>query len=162
MIPAVGAALLYGALGSGGESDTAIFVALQAREGRRSLRSTYTFGHSFYEALQRLMSIRDRCQLPDWDGYGAEPVTDKTIGSAYRFLEALPPGLPEPGVGAEPDGHITLEWHRSAWRTVSVSISPDDNLHYSGLLGPNKQYGTEAFFGEVPKSILDLIRRLHA
>jgi len=41
-----------------------------------------------------------------------------------------------------------------------VSVSPEGDLHYAALLGPNKAYGTELFFGEVPKAILDLIARV--
>jgi hypothetical protein len=152
----------YDAIATGGESDAARFVAEKAREARRALCETYTFGHAFYEALQGLVSVKKQCTNPDWDGYGAEAVKNQTIWSTYRFLEAIPPGLPAPSVGAEPDGDITVEWYRSPRRTLSVSISPDDNLHYSALLGPNKQYGTEVFFGAVPDTILDLIRRVHA
>ena len=153
----------YDVISSGGESDAARFIAGKAREARQALRETYTFGrHAFHEALRELVSIKEQCRLSGWDGYDSEPVRSKTIWSAYRFLEALPPGFPTPSVGAEPDGDITLEWYRSPRKTISVSVSPDDNLHYSALLGPNKHYGTEAFFGEVPASILDLIRRVQS
>ena len=152
----------YDSISSGGESDAARFVAKQAREARQALCETYTFGHAYYEALKELVSIKEHCTFPGWDGYDAEPVRRKTIWSAYRFLEALPPGFPTPSVGAEPDGDITLEWYRSPRKTISVSVSPDDNLHYSALLGPNKYYGTEAFFGEVPASILELVRRVQS
>ena len=154
--------LLYGAIASQGESETARFVAKQAEEGRRLLYQTHTFGEALFEALQGLASVNEQCSAPDWDGYGAEPVRKQTIWSAYRFLEGLPTGTLAPTIGAEPDGHITFEWHRSPRRTLSVSLSPDDYLHYSALLGPNKYYGTEAFFGELPKSILDLIHRVEA
>jgi hypothetical protein len=42
-----------------------------------------------------------------------------------------------------------------------VSITPEGDLHYAALIGPNKAYGTEVFFGEVPAGILDLIRRVY-
>ena len=151
-----------GAVATRGESDAAKFIDDQRMEAKRALSQTYTFGHAFLEALQDLIAVQEHCSGPDWDGYGAEPVRPKTIWSAYRFLEALPPGLPAPSVGAEPDGEITLEWYRSPRRTISISITEDDNLHYSALLGPNKQYGTEVFFGAVPETISDLIRRVLA
>ncbi|MFH0937823.1 MAG: hypothetical protein V1899_00835 [Planctomycetota bacterium] len=68
--------------------------------------------------------------------------------------------VPMPSVGAEPDGHVTLEWHHSSRRTLSVSVSPDGELHYAALFGASKVYGTEPFFGNVPKSILDLISQV--
>ena len=152
----------YGAITSGGESETARFIAQQASEGRQSLRRTWTFGHAYEEALLGLGSISRRCSEPNWDGYGAEPVLSPAIFAANRFLEMLPPGLPGPIVGAEPDGYVTLEWYRSPWRILSVSVGPDDSLHYAALLGPNKQYGTEIFFGDVPKSIVALIQLVQA
>lgn len=152
----------YDGIASGGASDTAVFIDRMAREGRQALCETYTFGYWRYEALADLVAIRKECSRPDWDGYGAKAILNGTVWSAYRFLEALPPGFPAPSVGAESDGDITLEWHRSPRRTISVSVSSDDTLHYSALLGPNKQYGTEIFFGEAPRTILDLARRVLA
>src|SRR6266571_2316599 len=107
----------YDTIASGGESDAARFIARQVREGRQALCHTYTFGHAIYEALEELLSIREYCNLPGWDGYDAEPIRSRTVWSAYRFIEALPPGFPAPTVGAEPDGDITLEWYRSPRRT---------------------------------------------
>jgi len=110
--------------------------------------------------LGELNGLVSECGLPNWDGHGARPVLAKTIRQAQRFVEALPPGTRAPSVGAEPDGHVTLEWHRSARQTLSVSISPDGELHYAALLGASKTYGTEAFFGDVPECILVLISRV--
>jgi hypothetical protein len=153
-------AVVSGAIASGGESETARFVAEQAHEGRQSLRRTWTFGHAYQETLENLASISGRCSQPDWDGNGAEPVLGLTIIAATRFLDVLPSGHPGPTVSAEPDGHITLEWYRTPWRLLSVSVAPDDSLHYAALLGPNKHYGTEIFFGEIPQSILTLIQQI--
>ena len=97
----------------------------------------------------------------DWDGYGAIAVAQETLHNAFLFLESLPFGFPAPSIGAEPDGHLTLEWHRGRRRTLSVSVSPEGELHYAGLFGPSRVNGTEALFGEVPGSILDLIRRVY-
>ncbi|MBI1902176.1 MAG: hypothetical protein HYS13_13835 [Planctomycetia bacterium] len=83
--------------------------------------------------------------------------------NAYVFLtEALPLGFPAPSIGAEPDGDLTLEWHCSPRRTLSVSVSPEGDLDYAGLFGPNRTYGTEVFYGEVPETILRLIRRVYS
>ena len=43
-------------------------------------------------------------------------------------LEVLPDGLPMPSPGAEPDGQLTLEWHKSAYQTLSVSVTADGDL----------------------------------
>ncbi len=97
---------------------------------------------------------------PNWDGYGAEPLRMETVQKARRFLDSLPLGFPAPTLGAEPDGQITLEWYQSQRRTLSISVSPEGDLHYAALLGHNKAYGTESFSGEIPKRILELVRSL--
>lgn len=104
----------------------------------------------------------EECREPNWDGYGAQPVGDQTYHLAHEFLKALPLGIPVPSLGAEPDGHVTAEWYQSPQRTLSVSISPEGELHFAALLGSAKTYGTESFIGAVPKVLVDLIHRVGA
>ena len=112
------------------------------------------------KVFEELLETFEECRQPNWDGYGAQPVREETYHLAHQFLAALPLSAPLPSIGAEPDGQITVEWYRSPQRTLSVSISPDGDLHYAALLGSAKTYGTEPFIGEVPKIIFDLIRRV--
>lgn len=145
---------------SGGASKTANFVTKQIQEWRRQLQDSYVLGQWAKGSLNELFQIFEECRHPNWDGYGAAPVSERTFLSACEFLEALPLGTPAPSIGAEPDGHITLEWHRSPRRTLSISISPENDFHYAALMGASKAYGTAPFFGEVPKEIVDLIHRI--
>lgn len=144
-----------------GFSESARYVERSTRRGVRSLQESNVFG---LESLLRdeLASVWEECRVDDWDGLGAHPVSQDSLRNTYCFLESLPIGFPAPSIGAEPDGHLTLEWHVAPRRTLSVSVSPDDELVYAGLFGPSRVNGTEAFFGEVPNSILDLIRRVYA
>jgi hypothetical protein len=114
------------------------------------------------EKRKGLSETVEECREPNWDGYGAQPVCDETYRFAYEFLTALPRDTPVPSVGAEPDGHLTVEWYRSPERTLSVSISAGGDLHFAALLGEAKANGTEPFVGEVPKIISDLIHRVKA
>lgn len=143
-----------------GFGDAAEYVSNTVQDWRRHLHESRSLGVG--GALhEELGAVWDECRSADWDGFGAQPVDNDTLRNTYRLLESLPLGFPIPSIGSEPDGSMTLEWHRSARRTLSVSVAPDGNLHYAALLGPNRTYGTEAFFGEVPESILDLIRRVY-
>ena len=143
-----------------GFSDAAQYVD-STRRGRRQLDVSNVFG--IESALRNeWATVWEECREPNWDGFQALPVSQDTFRSTYLFLESLPPNFPAPSIGAEPDGALTLEWHRSLRRTLSVSVSPEDELHFAALFGPNRVYGTEAFFGEVSESILDLIRRVYA
>lgn len=150
----------YGAAPTRGASDEARFIATQSEEDRRRLRQAYSLGLDADRAFEELFVVARECRTANWDGYGAPAIAPETFTHACRFLGALPLGMPAPSVGAEPDGHVTFEWHRSPRRTLSVSISPEGDLHYAALLGLSKVYGTEPFFGETPSRILDLIRQV--
>ena len=110
--------------------------------------------------INDLAEVWEECQHANWDGYDALPVSQSSLRNMYKFLMELPPRFPRPTIGAEPGGHLTVEWYRHPRWTLSVSIGPEGTLHYSALLGSDKTCGTEAFYNEVPKSILDLVRRV--
>lgn len=143
-----------------GFSDAAEYVEKSNRLSRGKLRGSNTFG--FGAALDELAQVRTICSKPNWDGYQALPVGEAAIDAACRFLDSLPLDVDVPSIGAEPDGAVTLEWHHSARRTLSISLNSQDELHFAALLGPNRIYGTEAFFGEVPDRILELIQQVNA
>lgn len=150
----------YTSVTSGGASETAGFVASKIGQSLRQLQDSYALGQHAKGSLNELYQVFEECRQANWDGYGAAPVSMRAVRSAHGFLEALPLGAPAPSIGAEPDGHITLEWHHSLRRTLSISISPEGDLHYAALVGASKACGTERFFGEVPKEIIGLIRRV--
>lgn len=152
----------FGTLSSRGTSATAEFIAKQAQERRQKWLSSYTFGQQLSVSVKDLHQIYQECSQTNWDGYEAMPVAVETYELAYQFLEALPLGTSAPTLGAEPDGHITFEWFQSPRRMLSVSISPEGDLHYAALLGSSTHYGTEPFYGEAPATILDIIRRISA
>jgi hypothetical protein len=159
---AASAIISIGGPSTHGASETAWFVMAEAEEGRRRLQDSYAFGMVGKGVLSELLQTVKECRDANWDGYGAKPVSDGTYHLAQQFLKALPLGTPAPSIGAEPDGHLTVEWYRSARRTLSVSISPEGDLHYAALIGSATAFGTEPFFGEAPRAIVDLIHRVMA
>lgn len=144
-----------------GFSDAAQFVEKEYTEERDRRRELQVF--AIDSALREEMAtVWDECRQPNWDGHDALPVTQDALRNLYLFLESLPSDMPAPSIGAEPDGDLTMEWHRSARRTLSISVSPDGDLHYSALFGANRVHGTETFLGDIPDIILTLIRRVYA
>jgi len=137
-------------------------AARQSQEGlRRSidqLRTAQTF--SIGQAFGELGEVFGDCRHPNWDGHGAEPVSQNTMRVAYCFIEAIPLGTSGPSVGADPDGHLSLEWYRHPRKILSVSIDEDGDLHYAAIIGPSQFKGTTPFLGEVPGEILGLISRV--
>ncbi|ALC14963.1 hypothetical protein DSOUD_0163 [Desulfuromonas soudanensis] len=148
------------AIPSRGSSETARFVSRQTDAGLDILKSSLAFGLYGQKAFDDLSLIFEECRTANWDGYQAEPVFEETYQLAGQFLKALPLGASMPAISAEADGHLTMEWYRTPRRTLSVSISPEGQLHYAALLGGSKAYGTEPFFGEVPEAIMSLINRV--
>ena len=139
-----------------GSSKTADFISGQIKATRQKLEDSISFG----QPLNELYQVYQECRNPNWDGYNAFPVLTDTVSLAGEFLSSLPLGTPSPSFGAEPDGHITMEWHHSPFRTLSISISPEKKLHFAALIGANSYYGTENFYGEISRSIQDLINRV--
>jgi hypothetical protein len=154
--------LTLGSVTTQGASDAARFVANEAERGRWHLQDSFSLGMGGKGVFGELYSVASDCLVDNWDGYGAAPVSADAYVLACQFLRALPLGIDAPSIGVEPDGQLTFEWYRSPRRLLSISVSPEGDLHYAALLGPNKAYGTEAFFGDAPRTIVDLIHRVHA
>jgi len=115
-------------------------------------------GHA--EAFDELAEVWEECRHPGWDGYEAFPLEPETLRGTYTLIESLPLRFPRPSISAEPDGQLTLEWHNSPSRTLSVSVDPDGFLHYAGLFGASRRYGTLAYFSSAPSELLQLVRDL--
>ena len=141
-----------------GISEAARFSESANQEAEERLSETASF--SKQPAYDELAEVWQNCRVPNWDGSDALPVEQDTLRYAYQFIESLPLGCPLPSVGAEPDGHITLEWYRHSRWTLSVSVSPLGMLYYAALFGSSDVRGCEPFFGGVPEIILTLIRRV--
>ena len=154
--------LRLGWIGTSEYSTSAEFIRERIRNSFFELQKPEFYFSVFKKVLPELNQIRFETAESGWDGYDASPVLPETFNRAVGFLASLPNFISAPSVGAEPDGHLTFQWRRSPQRVLSVSISPEGDLHYAALIGPNKAYGTELFFGESPKVILDLIQRVNA
>ncbi len=109
-----------------------------------------------------MSALDTECQEPNWDGYVAEPVSAETYRLACKFLKSLPLGTPAPSMGAEADGHLTLEWYLNPNRVLSVSVSPEGMIYWAALLGSSKRSGTEAFQGEVPEDMIRIVQHLYS
>jgi hypothetical protein len=139
-----------------GVSPTADYIDKVSQESRQYFDRTAAF--SKQPAIDDLANTWEECRNPNWDGYDAFPVKESTLNYAYAVIQALPLGSPLPSVGAEPDGHLTLEWYRNPHWTISVSVSPEGVLYYAALLEKRDPRGSEPFLREIPKKLLILIQ----
>ena len=145
-----------------GSSKTATFVECKRRASREHVEKSHTFGSKLEKARQELYQLSADCSEPNWDGYGAQPVSEAAYRNAFRFLENLPLGAEVPSPGVYSDGELTFEWYRGPRCTLSISVSEEGNLNYAALIGSSKAYGKEAFLGDVPRVIAELISRIDA
>jgi hypothetical protein len=147
---------VYDTTPSQGFSEAANFVEKQMDRPRDLRTESEVLGWD-RKLIAELGRVGVETQTPNWDGYGGATVAVETLVRAYLFVAALPEYAREPSVGAEPDGHVTLEWYRAPRRVLSISVSPEGDLCYAALLGASKRYGTEPFYGSVSEDILRLI-----
>jgi len=142
------------ATATAGFGEAALTVERAAREHRQRLRESAALGNQ--PALEELGEVASECGEVNWDGYGARPVEQETLRATYSLLDSLPFGFPLPSISAHPDGQLTLEWYRSPTRNFSISVDPDGWIHYAGLFGAGKHFGTVPSLGGIPGRILRL------
>lgn len=142
--------------GTSGVSKEARFVEDQSLWQRNHALSSIALGSARKRLLDELFDLNEECRNKGWDGYSADPITIETYRKVYAFIGSLPAGLLATSIGAEPDGSVTLEWHKNSRHTLSVSIAPAGEIHYAALIGLSKSFGTAPFYGEVPEIVLTL------
>lgn len=146
----------YQSLYSKGSSNEAVQITKVAQEAFDRLRESNTFGWPAAELEKTFKETNS----PNWDGYGALPVSQLSYHYANKILKALPFGTETPTFCADPDGQLTMEWYRSPNKILSISIDPTSQIHYAAILGPASRYGSEPFFDAIPEPILDLIDKI--
>ncbi len=127
---------------------------------RRKLTESLALGGPLRDTIDELAGVYLEAVEPGWDGYGAQPISERVLENAVAFLCRLPQDLPMPDVSADAQGEIHFEWFSNPYRTFSVSISAGGVLSYAGLFGPNRTRGLELPDGGVPQAIVSNIRRV--
>ena len=141
-----------------GNTETADYIDATTQKQKGYFDQSVTLGKQ--SAYNELFAFWQECKSPNWDGYNAFAVQEVTLYKAYLFIQALPLGYPLPSIGAEPDGHLTLEWYSNPRWILSVSISPESMLYYAALFGTRSEQGSDHFCVEIPQPILELIKEV--
>lgn len=131
---------------------------------RAAVRSVETsqalFGRKA-SVISEIWALVNECAGPDWDSAGAEAVDRVAAFRAVDLIRALPPAVPLPEVGGEPDGSISLDWIASRNRMFSLSVGAGDRLAYAWVDGSSRGHAVDRFDGEtVPPRILQGIREI--
>jgi len=104
---------------------------------------------------QALDEAFSECSQPDWDGYGAAPASELSMGWARQVLAAFPSTLGVPDIAFEPDGDAGLEWWLGPDRVLSVSVGRNGELRYAARLNAVRVIGTEMFADGLPKRLVE-------
>jgi hypothetical protein len=70
----------------------------------------------------------DQYNRPNWDGFGAEPITPKTLHYARQMREMLPDAFGEPHIAPGADGSIGFYWSvdRGLIRSLCIDLGPGE------------------------------------
>jgi hypothetical protein len=144
--------------GSRDAGDEGLEIRRVLEGAKQHARTAASALHSM--AYATIEEVRAECSQPNWDGYGARPISEAVAERARSFLDNLPSSLPAPDIVPESDGDLAIEWHLGSQRVFSVSISKEGPLHFAGLFGEEERHGVEPFYGVVSSEILSYIRKL--
>lgn len=114
------------------------------------------------DTIAALDDVYQECCESNWDGYGAQPITEEVYQEAFKLLTLLPSNFPMPEVVPEPTGGIGLQWSGGKRLVFVASVRGENFITYAGIFGVNKTHGREYFSDSLPPIITANIRRLYS
>jgi len=115
------------------------------------------------QIMSTIYEIAETCKTADWDGYGALPLSTKSVSYGVQFVRLLPDRSPMPEVSPEPDGVLALEWAASKSRRLSISFCDSDRIAYAWLDGSDRGHAIARFDGQaIPQRVQDAIDSIMA
>lgn len=100
------------------------------------------------------------CADTGWSGERSDPISPEAANAAAKLIDHMPSDIPDPSVGAIPEGLVTFEWYRSPKRVVLVVPTANNSVDYSIRRGNELLHGSAPFFGKLPETVLSQIRAL--
>jgi len=126
------------------------------------------FLDKFTEWLDRDKIIErfTRYKQPNWDGYGADPITPETIRAAQKFLKLLPKTLGEPEMAPGSDGIVALEWlfeEPHPLRKLFIDVGPGEvwSAYYRRADGTKKTIPQLPITNQTQKELEELFAELN-
>jgi len=121
----------------------------------------------FFKKYRARAAILNWINLPDnWDGYGAEPLTENVINDAIKFVEKLPMNtLPPTSISPSADNEIVFEWRILGTNnvTVVVSVYGDKYFHCYSKINDSQIFIDDAeFYHEIDQRLLDILKHITA
>ncbi len=146
---------------SSGASDDAARIASQFREFFGRFIQSATGSERILEPRQAIYDLAARCGRDNWNGEGAEKITQQAASRATDLLVALPSYLPVPDIFPDPSGAISFEWYRRPKHRLVLSIYGNGAVEFAGLLGVgNEIYGEARMANGLPEILRFNLRQL--
>ena len=145
-----------------GWSPEAEIVSRLLEEALDHLSNTGTERQRLQNAVDALDEVYQECCEPNWDGYGAEAISEEAYQEAFKLLTLLPSSTPLPEIVPEPRGAIGLEWSTGKRFIFVASVRGENFITYAGIFAVNKTHGREYFSDAIPPIIADNIRRVYS
>ena len=86
-----------------------------------------------YKCKQDLEYLHKTAGRPDWDGEGADPVTEDVIKAAEKVIDELPGDSGVPEISADPEGNVEFDWHLDNGTMFTVCVGQTGIIVISGL-----------------------------
>ena len=114
-----------------------------------------------FDKVRELQEIYNGCSSNNWDGEGANAISESAYVEAARFIRLLPVAFPLPDIVPEPNGQIGFEWPVRRQHMFVVAVGGTQTLTFAGMFGADSStHGTEPFSDSLPASIVDGLQRL--
>ncbi len=108
-----------------------------------------------------ISAILSKCSVPDWDGYGAEPVDLHSIEYAKKFMDKLPPHISYPELTANPDGDLDMVWIKNGYSLV-VAIDKDGQIAWGGTTPDGGGVHGDAQYKHcIPRALTNILERIY-
>ena len=141
----------------GGQSHESDYVAKRLSSLRAPLTDSRAIG--VQSLLDDLHLLAQECRVEDWNGYGAKPLSPRSLAPAEVFIRCLGMNSRNASLGATAKGWVTLQWGPGPKWTLSIAITDDGWIHWAALFGSVREHGTTPFMGAIPRNISELIQR---
>jgi len=145
-----------------GASPEAQRLEINYSELYEQVQKSFVFGGQGQMRRDALIELFREVSSPNWDGYGAKPVSFESYCKAEDFLKLLPSSLGLPDLSAHPDGEIAFEWRGQPRKILTISLGAKGIINFAGLFGGKERHGVEYFVDEIPFEILGLFDKLLA
>jgi hypothetical protein len=132
--------------GSHGASSSA---ASLAQKSAKAVFDTRLVGAKITKVIDELGTVANAHGLL---GHG------RGVGLAVAFIAALPHEVAPPEISIDPDGEVAFDWCRDD-DMLSVSLGQTGRLTYAWDIQDGPKSDTALFPGEMPKTLVDALRR---